>query len=70
MRGITTGKARAYYIALLALALAALAGAQAVSGLLLGTVTDPSGAAVAGATVTAKNLDTNVTTSTATNGSD
>ena len=44
---------------LLALA-AAPAGAQTFRGTILGTVTDASGAAIAGATVTAKNQDTGV----------
>ena len=38
--------------------------AQSVRGVLAGTVTDPSGAAIAGATVTAKNHDTGVATTT------
>ena len=43
------------------------ARAQAVTGTLLGTVTDTSGAAVPGATVTATETQTNVKRSTATN---
>lgn len=38
--------------------------AQSVRGVLAGTVTDPSGAAIAGATITAKNHDTGVVTTT------
>ncbi|HTJ29881.1 MAG TPA: carboxypeptidase regulatory-like domain-containing protein [Acidobacteriaceae bacterium] len=41
--------------------------AQTVTGAVTGTVTDPSGAVVAGAKVTAHNLDTGVDTATATN---
>src|SRR5438128_6828495 len=40
--------------------------AQTFRGTILGTVTDPQGAVVAGATVTAKNLDTGVERSTVT----
>src|ERR1051326_5318168 len=43
--------------------------AQAVYGNLIGTVTDPTGAVVAGAKVTVKNVGQNVTTSTTTNDS-
>jgi hypothetical protein len=42
---------------------------QTVTGSVTGEVTDPSGAAVAGASVVAHNLDTNVDTATATNAS-
>ena len=41
--------------------------AQAVSGIILGTLTDPTGATVNGATVTLKNIDTNVSGSVLTN---
>jgi outer membrane receptor protein involved in Fe transport len=44
--------------ALVLLALGVGAGAQTFRGTILGTVTDSSGAAIAGATVTVKNLDT------------
>ncbi len=43
--------------------------AQAVSGTLLGTVTDPSGAFVVGAKVTIRNIEQNRTTTTTTNDS-
>ncbi len=46
---------------LLALLLAATASAQVTSGEILGVIQDSSGAVVPGATVTAKNLDTNAT---------
>ncbi len=49
------------------LAFAAFSGAQTVTGGVTGTVTDPSGAAIRGAAVTAHDLDTNVSTPTATN---
>ena len=55
--------------ALLLLVGISLAGAQAVTGTVTGQVTDPSGAVVAGANVTAHNLDTGVNTSAITNGS-
>jgi len=48
---------------------AALAGAQAIDGTLRGEVTDPSGAVVAGAKVTATNTATNVSTETSTTSS-
>jgi hypothetical protein len=54
---------------LLVLAMPPRAGAQAVSGVILGTVTDPSGAAVAGAKVTVKNLNTSISTTVTTNDS-
>jgi Carboxypeptidase regulatory-like domain len=53
-----------------ALALAAcvsLAHSQAVTGTITGLVTDPSGAVISGATATAHNLDTGVSTSATTN---
>ncbi|MGA7155438.1 MAG: TonB-dependent receptor [Acidobacteriaceae bacterium] len=43
------------------------ANAQSVAGGVTGTVTDPSGAAIRGAVVTAHDLDTNVSTPTTTN---
>jgi hypothetical protein len=57
---------------LLTLALGHLAGirpayGQAVTGTLLGTVTDPNNAVVAGATVTVTDVNTNITHSVATN---
>ncbi len=45
------------------------AAAQAVSGTILGTVTDATGAVVGGAKVTIKNVNTNVTVNTTTNDS-
>src|SRR5437764_1109569 len=53
-------------VLLLLLAFAA-AGAQEFRGSLTGKVTDPNGAAVPGATVTVKNVDTNVEASATTN---
>ena len=41
--------------------------AQTITGSVHGTVTDPSGAVVAGATVTATNIETNQVTRTTTN---
>ena len=46
------------------LGLPGIVAAQSVRGVLAGTVTDPSGAAIAGATITAKNHDTGVITTT------
>jgi hypothetical protein len=46
-----------------------MAGAQTVTGAITGTVTDPSGAVVAGAQVTAHNTATGVDSKTTTNGS-
>jgi hypothetical protein len=54
-------------LALLSLALAVGAHAQAVKGSLLGTVTDASGAAAAGATVTITEVRTNITATTTAN---
>src|SRR4030095_7809288 len=52
-----------YCLAVLVIAsFAALAGAQSIDGTLRGEVTDPSGAVVAGAKVTATNVGTNVST--------
>src|SRR5215472_9730308 len=45
-----------------------LACAQAISGTVVGTVHDSSGAVVSGATVTATNIDTNIGQSTVANG--
>lgn len=61
------------YKALLALALAASTGAipvlpQQLLGGIVGTVTDPTGAAVVGASVTVKNVDTNLLIKVATDG--
>ncbi len=59
------------YLGVLVLALAVLCCSRLNAGVtasISGTVTDASGAAVAGATVTATNVDTGVTTTQATNG--
>jgi uncharacterized surface anchored protein len=45
-----------------------MASAQEITGSIVGTVTDSSGAAVAGAEVTIKNLDKNVVLRTVTTG--
>lgn len=55
-------------VAALVLASSLPAFAQATTGTLRGTVTDPNGGVVAGATVTAKNQNTNNTTPTTTSG--
>ncbi|MGA8940231.1 MAG: carboxypeptidase-like regulatory domain-containing protein, partial [Acidobacteriaceae bacterium] len=56
------------FVGLIASTLFALpANAQTVTGGVTGTVTDPSGAAIRGAMVTAHDLDTNVSTPTTTN---
>jgi hypothetical protein len=54
-------------LALTGLVMAAPAAAQAVRGTLLGTITDTSGAAVPGATVTITDQGTNIVTSSVTN---
>ncbi len=54
------------FVAILALA-AVFAFGQAETGLISGTVTDPSGAVVSGATVTAKSLSTQASRSVTTN---
>ena len=63
-------RAAAFGLACLGLIAVSSSGAygQAISGDLVGTVVDSSGAAVAGATVNATNLATGVVTNTATNG--
>ena len=58
---------RVYCIALLALALAAPMAAQIGGGSLVGNVTDPSGAAIVGAKVTAVNTETGVSRAAETN---
>jgi hypothetical protein len=56
------------FVGLIASTLFALpANAQTVTGGVTGTITDPSGAAIRGAVVTAHDLDTNVSTPTTTN---
>src|SRR5229473_2262908 len=53
-------------LAFILLASAVSLRSQTTSGSIQGTVTDPSGAAVAGATVTGRNLDTGLTITTVT----
>ncbi len=60
--------ARRFFPGVLSLALfASFASAQQTGGSISGTVSDPSGAHIIGATVTARNVDTGVTTPVATN---
>ena len=59
---------RIFAVAALVLLLPVLAAAQAISGDLVGVVTDKSGAAVAGATIVATNVGTNVKSTTTANG--
>jgi outer membrane receptor protein involved in Fe transport len=67
---VMTRPSRIFLTALLTIAgLAGIARAQAVYGTVVGTVTDPSGAQVAGATVTILDMDRNVSTVTTTNDS-
>jgi hypothetical protein len=54
-------------ITLLLLFLAVTAGAQEFRGSLTGKITDPSGAAVVGASVSVKNVETNIVATTTTN---
>jgi hypothetical protein len=54
-------------VLLLTLALPSIARAQAVRGTLLGNITDSSGSALPGATVTITDVGTNISTSTVTN---
>jgi hypothetical protein len=56
-------------LAFLLLASAAALHAQTTNGSIQGTITDPSGAAVAGANVTARNLDTGLSVATVTSDS-
>ena len=63
-----TGPSRIFLTALLAVVgFAGTASAQAVYGTIVGSVTDPSGARVVGATVTILDMDRNVSTVTTTN---
>src|SRR5919112_8482 len=61
-----TGLALSFVVGLVLL-VPSLASAQAVTGTMLGNVNDSSGAAVPGATVTARETQTNVSRSTVTN---
>ena len=62
-------RARFALHSLFALLLAcSVAFGQTITGSITGTISDPSGAAVGGATVTAINVDTGVQTPTTTNG--
>src|SRR5882672_8619568 len=59
--------ARALIVAVALCALPSTAAAQAVSGTLLGNITDPSGAAVPGTTVSATEVETSVSRTTVSN---
>jgi Carboxypeptidase regulatory-like domain len=61
-------KTNLFRLLFILLACATLARSQNVTGNITGEVTDPSGAVIAGARVTAQNLDTNVATAATTNG--
>src|SRR5215472_11510400 len=64
-RKITLSVSASFAVVLLvSLFVGSAAWAQIKSGTIVGTVTDPSGAAVAGATVSVVNENTNVATST------
>ena len=69
LRNICAGPARMFGLLLTFAMLLVLspAIAQTITATVRGTVIDPAGAAVAGASVTAKNVDTGVTTGTVTN---
>ena len=56
-----------FFSCLLMIAFAVRTNAQAVSGTILGTVTDPTGALINNAKVTVKNIDQNTTTTATTN---
>src|SRR6476660_3101146 len=65
---VMTRPSRIFLTALLAVVgFAGTASAQAVYGTIVGSVTDPSGARVVGATVTILDMDRNVSTVTTTN---
>src|SRR3954465_5949276 len=57
---------RRSYVPLLIMVLAAVASAQTFRGTILGTVMDPNGAVVAGATITVKNTSTGLERTTTT----
>src|SRR5437660_11468337 len=56
------------FVAFLVLAASGVAWSQSVQGVITGTITDPTGAVVPGATVTITNVATNVSQSTTTGG--
>src|SRR5262249_8987628 len=56
-----------FRIALLLLSLAVTAGAQEFRGSLTGRITDPTGAALPGASVSVKNVETNIVATMTTN---
>src|SRR3954463_10787400 len=57
---------RRSYVPLLIMVLAAVASAQTFRGTILGTISDPNGAVVAGATITVKNTSTGLERTTTT----
>src|SRR5581483_10332418 len=66
MEGVMRRKSICLYTAALLMALAGVAVTQEFRGSLAGRVTDPSGAAVPGAAVSLRNVETNVTAATTT----
>ena len=56
------------FVAFLVLAASGVAWSQTVQGVITGTITDPTGAVVPGATVTITNVGTNISQSTTTGG--
>jgi hypothetical protein len=61
-------KQHSWRVALLLLALAAIASAQEFRGALTGKVTDPTGAALPGASISIKNIETNISATATANG--
>jgi hypothetical protein len=57
-----------FLVALVLLVTGVMAVAQSDTARVIGTVTDPSGAAISGATITVTSLSTNTTTSVASQG--